>query len=183
MPRLIHLNGPPGIGKSTIARRYINEHPGVLNCDIDVLRTMIGGWADDFAGAGSLIRPAALGMIAGYLRGGNDVILPQMLANSVEVARFEDCAVQAGARFLERFLMDDSEHAVLRFNRRGGAEPDDPWHDHVRAIVAADGGDEALVGWHGALERLVEQRPNAVVIRSVEGEVDDTVRRLNASLA
>lgn len=51
MSRLIHLNGPPGIGKSTLARRYVSEHPGVLNCDIDVLRTFIGGWEDDFAGA------------------------------------------------------------------------------------------------------------------------------------
>lgn len=41
--RLIHLNGPPGIGKSTLARRYVDAHPGVLNCDIDVLRTLIGG--------------------------------------------------------------------------------------------------------------------------------------------
>jgi adenylate kinase family enzyme len=41
--RLIHLNGPPGIGKSTIARRYPAELPGVLNCHIDVLRTLVGG--------------------------------------------------------------------------------------------------------------------------------------------
>ena len=52
MARLLHLNGPPGIGKSTLARRYAAEHHGVLNCDIDVLRTLIGGWEDDFAGAG-----------------------------------------------------------------------------------------------------------------------------------
>ena len=63
MTRLIHLNGPPGIGKSTLARRFADEHPGVLNCDVDVLRTLIGGWERDFERAGSLIRPAALAMI------------------------------------------------------------------------------------------------------------------------
>jgi adenylate kinase family enzyme len=57
--RLIHLNGPSGIGKSTLARRYVADHPAVLNCDIDVLRTLIGGWDADFQQAGALIRPAA----------------------------------------------------------------------------------------------------------------------------
>ncbi|MDQ3306760.1 MAG: hypothetical protein M3499_00100 [Actinomycetota bacterium] len=42
MSRLTHVNGPPGIGKSTLARRYVNGHPGVLNCDIDVLKTLVG---------------------------------------------------------------------------------------------------------------------------------------------
>ena len=56
--RLIHLNGPPGIGKTTLARRYAAEHLGVLLCDIDVLRTMIGGWQDDDGAArGAALAP------------------------------------------------------------------------------------------------------------------------------
>jgi hypothetical protein len=45
--RLIHLNGSPGVGKSMRARRYAADHPGTLMCDIDVLRTMVGGWQRD----------------------------------------------------------------------------------------------------------------------------------------
>jgi hypothetical protein len=97
--RLIHVNGPPGIGKSTLARRSVEAHPGVLNCDIDVLRTFIGGWEDDFGGAGALIRPAALAMIAAYLANGRDVVLPQMLIDLTELARFESCATGVGALF------------------------------------------------------------------------------------
>jgi predicted kinase len=182
MSRLIHLNGPPGIGKSTIARRYADEHPGVLNCDIDILRTLIGGWSTDFAAAGALIRPAALAMIRAYLASGHDVVLPQMLANPIEVSRFEACAADAGACFVERFLMDDVESAVARFGRRGYADPDDPWHAQVQAIVADDGGDEALVGWHTALVRLLEERPDAVVVPSIDGDVDGTYRRVISSL-
>lgn len=182
MSRLIHLNGPPGIGKSTLARRYAAEHPGVLVCDIDVLRTLIGCWSDDFAVAGSLIRPAALAMITAYLESGHDVVLPQLLADPGEVERFAASAATAGAEFVERMLMDDADRAVARFARRGGDGPTDPWHDQVRAIVAAEGGDVSLARTHARLVQLLEVRPSVVVVASDEGDVDGTYGRLLESL-
>jgi hypothetical protein len=179
---LLHLNGPPGIGKSTIARRYADEHPGVLNCDIDVLRTLIGGWSDDFPKAGSLIRPAALGMVEGYLASGQNVVLPQLLIHPAEISLFEACAVRTNAQFIERLLMDDRERSVARFNRRGEPDPNNPWHSQVQAIVAAQGGDDALRKRHSALQALPDQRPDAMLIQSAEGDVEVTYQRLVASL-
>jgi predicted kinase len=176
--RLIHLNGPPGVGKSTLAPRYVAAHPGVLNCDIDVLRSLIGGWQDDFDGAGGSIRPAALAMIEAYLATGRDVVLPQMLADPAEVARFEGAASAAGADFVERFLMDTREATVARFHRRGAFDAQDPWHDQVREIVAGEGGDERLLHCHEALTRLIADRPRAVVIMSTDGDVGETYRAL-----
>jgi predicted kinase len=180
--RLIHLNGPPGIGKSTLARRYVSEHPGVLNCDIDTLRTFIGGWDRDFQTAGELIRPAALAMIEAYLANGHDVVLPQMLIRATELGRFEAAAAAAGAPFVERFLMDSAAASLARFARRGSSEDLDPWHDQVRATVAANGGDTALTTYHAALDQLIKTRPNAVTIWSTEDAVDDTYRNLINSL-
>jgi predicted kinase len=179
---LIHLNGPPGIGKSTIARRFVADNPGVLNCDIDVLRTLVGGWSTDFLMAGTLIRPAVIAMIESYLANGHDVVLPQLLVDPVELARFEACAHRANARFVERLLMDDLEHALERFNRRGDIESKDPWHAQVRDIVAAEGGDQVLLRYHAALRDLIEERPDAIIIDSSEGAIEETYARLIASL-
>lgn len=178
--RLIHLNGPPGIGKSTLARRYAEEHPGVLDCDVDLLRTLVGGWRADFNRAGELIRPAALAMIGGYLASGHDVVFPQMLADPGEVARFEASATDVGAQFVEIMLMDVAPACLQRFHRRNG---DDPWHDHVRAIVAELGGDDLLLRTHERLQSLSEQRRAIRVISSIDGDEDHTYQALLDALA
>lgn len=178
MSRLIHLNGPPGIGKSTLARRYVDEHPGVLNCDVDALRTFIGGWQSDFGAAGALIRPAALAMISAHLRTGRDVVLPQMLIRLSELERFETAAGDAGAGFVPCMLMDQEASAVSRFHRRGDAAGDTAWHQQVRGIVAANGGDEELARCHRGLQELLPHRPGTAVIHSTEGEIDATYRAL-----
>lgn len=182
MPRLILVNGPPGIGKSTLARRYVEEHPGVLNCDIDVLRALVGGWADAFGKAGELIRPAALAMITAYLSGGNDVLLPQMLLRTSELAKFESSARAAGAGFVETILMDEQASVVARFHRRGDDGIDVAWHRQVQEIVRSQGGDGVLVECHDALTALAGQRPDAVVIQSRAGDVEGTYRQLLAAL-
>ena len=46
VPRLILLNGPPAVGKSTLAQRYADEHPPALNLDIGRIRSMLGRWRD-----------------------------------------------------------------------------------------------------------------------------------------
>ncbi|MET1058723.1 MAG: AAA family ATPase [Nocardioides sp.] len=178
MSRLLHLNGPPGIGKSTLARRYVDDHPGVLNCDIDVLRTLIGGWQADFAGAGALIRPAALAMITAYLRTGHDVVLPQMLIRLTELEKFELAADDARAEFVACMLTDTEASAVSRFYRRGESDSDIAWHQQVREIVEADGGEDALTACHRGLQELLASRPGTAVIRSTEGEIDATYRNL-----
>ncbi|MBC7277563.1 AAA family ATPase [Nocardioides sp.] len=180
MARLILINGMPGVGKSTLARRFAADHPGTLVCDIDLLRTFVSGWRDDFVGAGARIRPAALGMVRGYLSDSGDVVLPQLLARVSQLERFERAAHDAGAEFVEVMLEAVEGDAVSRFHGRD--DGNDPWHPIVSEIVAESGGDEHLRAYVAKLTELVARRPATKVVPSVVGEVDATYGALHALL-
>jgi predicted kinase len=138
---LIHLNGAPGVGKSTIAERYVAEHPGALNCDVDRLRCFVGGWQEDFEAIGAIIRPVALAMIRAHLATGHDVVLPQMLASETERARFRAAAVESGHAYVHILLQAGAGGSASRFY---GRPQDDPLLAVIRGVVDGDGGAAAI---------------------------------------
>jgi predicted kinase len=170
VPRLIHVNGPPGVGKSTLARRYAAEHPGTLLCDIDALRTLIGGWQRDADAAGR-IRTTALAMITAYLQTGHDVVLPQLVARPEQLARFASAASGADAEWLHLMLVADPDVVVARFRARAAGSPDE-WTTYATAFVDAEGGDEALREW----TRMLTSVPGAAHVPSTDP--DETYRAL-----
>ncbi len=125
MSRLIHLNGLPGIGKSTLARRYAADHPGVLLCDIDVVRTMISGW-QDAAEAAERSRTVGLAMTSAYLGTGRDVVVPQLVADPGQLARFAAAAGDAGSAYVHVMLTADTDVVARRFRARATSS-DDEW--------------------------------------------------------
>lgn len=171
MPRLVHLNGPPGIGKSTLARRYADEHPGVLNVDVDEVRRLVGGWREDFCEAGALARPLTLAMADAHLRGGRDVVYPLFLGNLPEIERLSTVARRNGADFVEVVLMDEKESAITRFAQRSDDDVDGR-HDLIRDLVHASGGDDFLADLYDQLLDVVTRRDGTRMLRTLWGDVD-----------
>jgi adenylylsulfate kinase-like enzyme len=173
-PLVLHLNGPPGVGKSTLARLWADAHPGTLLLDPDALRTWVSGWRDDFASTGAAIRPVALAMLAAYVANGGDVVLPQLIANAEELARFERAAVDAGGWFIEVFL--EAEDVAERFWSRAR---DEPWLEQVHELVAqAPPGH--LDDYTARLTALAAGRPDAVRLTTTTGDIDAAYEQLVA---
>ncbi|MEO8330563.1 MAG: AAA family ATPase [Candidatus Nanopelagicales bacterium] len=181
MARLIHLNGPPGIGKSTIANLYVEARPGTLNLDIDEVRRLIGGWRQDFIGAGNLVRPIALNMAETHLRQGLDVVMPQFLCSLSEIELFEAAATTSESQFLEIVLMDSKDRSVDRFTARGD-DAEETWHREVQEIVRKNGGVTYLAEMYDQLVEVIRLRPSAVVVTSEAGAIDATFRQVSAVL-
>jgi predicted kinase len=171
MARLIVLNGPPAIGKSTLARRYVDRHPLALNGDIDGVRRQLGRWDDDPARATLLARPLTLAMAHRHLMRGYDVVLPQFLGRPVFLEEAEDVAARAGAGFFEFVLMDDREEVVRRFNARTAAAAE-PAHVDAGELMARLGGDAALFAMYDRLLLVISARRDAVVLPCPEGAAD-----------
>jgi predicted kinase len=176
MPLVLHINGAPGVGKSTLARLWADRHPGTLLLDIDALRTWVSGWRDDFEATGAAVRPAALAMLAAYVAQGGGVVLPQLIANAGELARFENAARDAGGRFVEVFL--EADDVEQRFAAR---EPDQPWLEAVHQLVEEAPADH-LRRYAERLAALSATRPDAVRLLTRTGDLEGSYAALLAAV-
>ncbi|MFJ6672881.1 AAA family ATPase [Actinosynnema sp. NPDC091369] len=167
MPRLIALNGPPGCGKSTIARRYAEDHPPALALDVDRVRDLIAG---DPGEAGRLARDIAIAAARVHLTSGHDVVVPQFLGRPEFLDRLSALAAELGVPYYEVVLHDSRENAIRRFAERGT----------VRATPAE------LSAMYDNLQTVIAAR-HPYVIHSVEGDPTHTyhalLSHLNAELA
>jgi predicted kinase len=179
--RLILLNGAPSTGKSTLARLYAQRHPLTLALDLDLLRSMLGGWLDQPTEAGLIARSMASAAARVQLRAGRDVIVPQYLGRIEFVLELEELARQTRAGFVEIALMCDPGDVAGRFHRRS-AQPQTPTHLDAAQLLERSGGPAELHAMSARLEDVLSRRPRTVRIESVEGGIEDTYAALVAAI-
>src|SRR4051812_13708305 len=180
--RLILLNGPPGIGKSTLAQRFVDGHPLSLDLDLDRVRRMLGGWVHQPVEAGLLARAMTLEMARVHLGAGHDVIIPQYLGRPQFIQQAEQVAVDVGTPFVEFVLMDSRDSAVRRFLDRTASATNGA-HAEAGALMEQFGGRPALEAMYDRLLLVLSHRPDAQVIQSRDGEIDAAYRELVTRLA
>ncbi len=134
MAVLVLLNGPPAIGKSTIAQRFVDSRPLSLNLDIDVVRGMLGVWLDDPSTAGLTARSLALVMAETHLAAGHDVIVPQFLGQTDFIEQLAGVADRTATEFVEIALWFDRSSAITAFADRRAA-PSHQTHLASTALV------------------------------------------------
>jgi hypothetical protein len=181
MGRLVHLNGPPGIGKSTLSALYADRHPGTLNLDVDTLHRLVGGWQDEEIDTWPIVWSLVRAMAAAHLDGGRDVLLPQYHGKVSEITGLETLARSCGAGFREVILLDDRQAAIDRFNRRA-RDSDDPWVRHHHRLIELGGGSVVLGEMYDNLVEVARLIPEAVVVPSAAGAVEETYKHLVEAL-
>lgn len=181
MAQLVHLNGPPGIGKSTLSALYADRHPGTLNLDVDAVHQLIGGWADEDNRTWRVVMPLVRAMAATQLDGGRDVVVPQYHARVEEIVALEDVAREHAAAFREVVLLDERSVAIERFDRRA-RDVDDPYVQHMHRHVGLRGGAVRLGAMYDDLLELLRRYPAATVVPSSAGAVEETYGLLTSAL-
>ena len=180
MPRLIHLNGPSRVGKSTLARRYADDHPGTLALDLDVLAGLIGGWREDFSAALEMARGHGRQLATRHLRAGYDVVLPQLVTTHDRDPdpAFEEAASAAGATYIQVALMvEDQEH----LQRLHGKRPTTEVEARVQAALEDPGSDLVdKIGHH--LHDYLSERPPTIRLDTTGLGEDASYQRLLEAL-
>ena len=181
MPRLIVLNGPPAVGKASLARRYAEDHPLAMALDLDSIRRLLGRWRDDPQRAALLARAMTLSMARDHLTAGFDVVLPQYLGRPQFLDETAQVAEQTGAGYSEFVLMDNRDEIVRRFQARTAAAAD-PAHVDAGWLVERVGGKDAIFAMIDRLLLMISSRPQAQVLQSPEGALEAVYAELKERL-
>ena len=175
MARLILLNGPPAAGKSTLARRWVADHPFALNLDLDRIWEMLGGWQQDYRLASSLACQLAAAMASTHLRQQLDVIVPQFLGRPRFIDELAAVAADAGAEFRHLVLLPELATTLARFAARTD-------HSIAEELTALLGGPDELNRGYQRLVELLPRRPEAEVLRLDQDTPEQAYAQLRAVL-
>ena len=120
-PGLILLNGPLGIGKSTLAKMYSERHPLVLNLDVDLIRGSLGQWREHRVESAKLAWAMTCQMGRVALTAGSDAIIAHTIRRPEHFRCLEELAAETGAKLYEILLLAPKDESIRRFITRGQA--------------------------------------------------------------
>jgi hypothetical protein len=177
---LILLNGPPGVGKSTIARRLRDDRPLSLLVDFDELWLLIGDWQHHGDKAQHLAIAAGLAMARVHLQAGYDVVAPQFGVGQEFFEAIDAMVGETSAACHEIVLTGQPERVATQFRQRR-AERTLAGESDVSANISDDRVDEVIAGATKELTALAAARPHTRFI-STDGDVDSTYVRVREVL-
>jgi predicted kinase len=175
---LLVINGAPAVGKTTLARRFAEDHPLALVVDVDRLRTQLGGWQEHDESK-VVARDLAVVLTRAHLATGRDVVVPQYIGRPEFLTRLRGVVDEAGGAFVEVVLTDDPQRIADRFRaRRVALTADAASHPEYDVDDAAI--DQLVADANAALVRDAAAR-GAVLVDATSGS-EESYRMLRECL-
>jgi predicted kinase len=169
-PKLIMLGGFAGCGKTTIANRYVTEHPLALSVEGDEIIIKLGQWRENIEEAVACKAALTSALVAAHLKRGHDVVLPYLLTNSQDAERFESLAHVQGADFYEVILFVEKEEALRRLFKRG------TWGEEgLPPLTEADRPKTERL--YDKMVEATSLRPKMIDVVSEAGDVEGTYKK------
>lgn len=164
--RLIILNGPWGVGKSTVAKALHARMPRAFHVELDAIRRNISAYDDDPEANFRFAVHIAHDVIARCLADGRDVIVDKMLRAPELLDEIREAGKRSGADVHEILLWATKEAVLARGEERG----------YSAGVFSREKAEEAWETMHAFLP----ERPHAVVIDTTGKdikEVQDEIAR------
>lgn len=180
-PKLIIINGNPGMGKSTLAERYVTEHPLTLNLDVDIIWHMVGQWQAQLDDSHKLKYQHAYALVESHIAAGYDVVVADLMETTEPLEIFEQIARRHGATFYEFILLTDREDAIERCKARARRLG---YVDGFRpgGVLDTYGREQMLESMYQNVLATTAIRTGAVIIRPQLGDIDGTYQQLVEAL-
>jgi predicted kinase len=168
--KLIILNGPSGIGKSTTALELQKQLPLSLLIDIDAQRRYIEGYKEHREESAKLSYKHAIALSRAHLGFGYSVIVEKTaLWADWFLEELEKSADDYGAEFFEFILTAKKDILLFRATERGFTEGNSLTLAKVEEM------------WEES-EKLPARRPKAVVIDTSEMAPEEALRKVKKGI-
>jgi predicted kinase len=167
--KLILINGPTGIGKSTIAQKLQHVLPLSFLLDIDAQRRYISGYKEHRDESLDLVMKLSYAVIETALQNGRDVVIDKVLTDTEVSERFLELGRKYDAAVFEFVLNADKETLIARANQRGYIEGSMLTPEKVPEF------------WDRIQSYLIE-RPDAIVIDTKSMSPDDTFEYIRGKI-
>lgn len=165
------LYGFAASGKTTLAKKYIDEHPLAIAIEGDQLIGMLGQWRKNEDEARGLVFEYTKSICRQHLQTGKDVIIPCLLTTANQPEAFQEIAEEVDATFHEIYIKIEKEESVNRLLERGrwGEEGSRRLTDSDRPL---------LTSRYEHMDKLMQERTGATLISSELGNIEKTYQQL-----